>query len=431
MKLKESRILQLLRIPNTRISDLQFGLLIALLFSLFFSRFMLTVSILTLAGVVLVSKLYFGAPKFQTEKAIKTFKIWLLLPTIVTLWYLFSFIYSDDLITAIKTTKVKALFVLIPAIMLSLQSISKRQISYLYHIFLVLALVGSCWSLLQIPLQKINLSESYARGWVIPTVIHHIRFSLMVAFSAIICWFMVFRKPIEHLIPKYGYVALAIFFTAYLHILAVRSGLIGFYIATLFMIALNLANGKRIPIKIGSILIGLIAVVFAFKALPTLQSKVNYTLYSFDRLMHANNDLGDYSDNRRILSYQAAIQVIKDNPLIGVGVGDMQSEINDYYAKNFPNADMHGVQPHNQYLLTATGIGLIGMFYLLIFNLILLIYQFRKRNWLLVAFNLIFLFSFLVEDTLEMQIGVITYLFFNYLGWKFVNSNPTEQLHEA
>jgi hypothetical protein len=53
---------------------------------------------------------------------------------------------------------------------------------------------------------------------------------------------------------------------------------------------------------------------------------------------------------------------------------------------------------------------------MLFFNLYLLFYHFKQKSWHLVAFNLIFLFSFLVEDTLEMQIGVITYFFFNYLG---------------
>ena len=173
---------------------------------------MLTVSVLSLTGLVLCSKLLFKTTRFQTVNNKASYRKWLILPAIVTLWYLFSFIYSEDLITAVKTTKVKALFILLPFILLSINTISKRQISYLYHCFLVLILVGSCWSLLQIPIQQIDLAENYSRGWVIPTVIHHIRFSLFVAFGAIICWFMIFRQPIERLLPRYGYLILAIFF---------------------------------------------------------------------------------------------------------------------------------------------------------------------------------------------------------------------------
>jgi O-antigen ligase len=95
----------------------------------------------------------------------------------------------------------------------------------------------------------------------------------------------------------------------------------------------------------------------------------------------------------------------------------MMAEVNQFYAKNYPNENMQGVQPHNQYLLTATGIGIPGAVFLLFFNLYAAFLSlYRKQHWHLVAFNIIFLFSFLVEDTLEMQIGVITYFFFNYLG---------------
>jgi O-antigen ligase len=412
MEQKKAQILQLLRIQPESISPLYFGLLCLLLISLFFSRFMLTVSILTLTGLLVCSKVYFKTAWFSSKMQLK----WLVLPAIVLLWYLVSFVYSEDLTTAINTTKVKSMFVLLPFIFLSLYAIQRKQISYLYHLFLLLAFIGSVWSLLQIPIQKINLAENYARGWVIPTIIHHIRFSLMVAFAAIICWMMIFRQPVQRLLPKYGYTALALFFTAYLHVLAVRSGLIGFYLAGIFLVVLNLANRKKLPKKLAGIAVGLIAIVVAFNTIPSLKSKVNYTFYSLDRFVNANDDRGIYSDNRRLISYQAAISVIQENPIVGVGVGDLMAKVNQFYAKNYPNENMQGVQPHNQYLLTATGIGIPGAIFFLFFNLYILFYHYRKQHWHLVAFNLIFLFSFLVEDTLEMQIGVITYFFFNYLG---------------
>ena len=49
--------------------------------------------------------------------------------------------------------------------------------------------------------------------------------------------------------------------------------------------------------------------------------------------------------------------------------------------------------------------------------LMLLVRQLSRRDLVLAAFNSILLVSFLVEDTLEMQIGVVVYLFFHYLGW--------------
>jgi hypothetical protein len=155
MEQKKSQFLQLLRIRTESVSPLYFGLLCLLLISLFFSRFMLTVSIVTLTAGIVFSNVYFKSPWLPSKKQLK----WLILPALVLLWYLVSFFYSEDLVTAVYTTKVKSMFVLLPFIFLSLYAIQRKQISYLYHLFLLLAFIGSIWSLLQIPYSKNQFSR--------------------------------------------------------------------------------------------------------------------------------------------------------------------------------------------------------------------------------------------------------------------------------
>jgi O-antigen ligase len=128
-------------------------------------------------------------------------------------------------------------------------------------------------------------------------------------------------------------------------------------------------------------------------------------------------DIGIYSDSRRLISYEAALSLIQESPVFGTGIGDIRDEINLYYDEHYPTVDKANLQPHNQYLFTAAAIGIPGAIILFLFNILLIIRHIRLKNWLLVAFNLILIFSFLVEDTLEMQIGVAFYFFFNYLGW--------------
>ena len=193
---------------------------------------------------------------------------------------------------------------------------------------------------------------------------------------------------------------------------------LGFYLALGFIILLNFSNKKRTGLKLLTLLIVLVAMFATYKTVPSLKSKIDYTIYSLKIYSSGHEDVGMYSDSRRLISYEAAINIIKGHPVLGVGIGDVQDEMKAFYASNHPEMEGIYVHPHNQYLFTATAIGILGAIFLFFFNIALIIKHFNQRNWLLVAFNLILITSFLVEDTLEMQIGVNIYFLFNYLGWK-------------
>lgn len=371
---------------------------------------MLTVSIIGLLVATLVSQVQerrfrLASPGFFVASGL------------VTLAYLITVYYSDSIIGGLDAAKVKGMFLVIPYILLSLYRISEWQKKILFHTFCLVAIILAGWSLLQIPIQRINLTEYYAQGKVLPTAIHHIRFSLLVAFATVMLWLLGFRRPEWRILPRYAYLAIAALMTVYLHILAVRSGLAGFYAAMFFLVVVSFANGRRLGLKAGALILGIISVFAAFQFSPSLRAKVSYTVYSIDRYVSGAEDLGLYSDNRRLISYEAAIALIKKHPFIGVGVGDVRSRINEYYDAYYPNVDQTNLHPHNQYLFTAVAAGIPVALYLLIFNFMLLFQHFKRRDWLLVSFNIIWMISFLVEDTLEMQIGVIVYLFFNFLSW--------------
>jgi len=408
--LSGKHFLQFLRLDEERLPTVHFSLLLGIVFSLFFSRFALTVCIVALFLVTLASQVLYKRILVASAR-------WFALPAVILLFYLISIYYSTDIFIGLEAAKVKALFLILPFILLSSWMISSRQINYIYHFFLLLALLCSVWSIAQIPIRNINLSDSYARGEVIPTITHHIRFSIMVAFSAIMSWMIALREKQYRMLPNWVYAVAAVFFTTFLHILAVRSGLAGFYAASLFLLAISFTNKRHIGLKLFALIAGIAIVFIAYKFIPSLNSKVNYTIYSMQRFLEGSDDLGNYSDNRRLISYEAAVDLIKKHPWSGVGIGDVRSEIDLYYDANYPFVDKTNLHPHNQYLFTAVAAGIPVAVYLLIFNLLLLLHHVRAKNLLLVAFNIILILSFLVEDTLEMQIGVIVYLLFNYLGW--------------
>jgi len=408
--LSRQRFLQFLRLDEGRLPTVHFTLLMAMIASLFFSRAGLTASIILLLLITLTSAFL--------DKEVKLASVrWFVFPSMILILSLISIYFSADIVSGFAAIKVKALFLVLPFILLRSWMISERQLSFLYNFFLLCTLICSGWSLLQIPLRQLELSDMYARGEVIPTVIHHIRFSLMVAFGAVMSWLIAVRDQRFRILPHWAYIGISIFFAVFLHILAVRSGLAGFYAAVLVLVAVSFTNKKYLLWKVAGLVVGVLAVFLAYKYVPSLHSKVDYSIYSMQRYLEGHEDLGNYSDNRRLISYEAATDLIRKHPWTGVGIGDIKSEINAYYDIHYPKVDKAHLHPHNQYLFTAAASGIPTAAFLLLFNIMLLFHHVRKKNLLLISFNIILILSFLVEDTLEMQIGVIVYLLFNYLGW--------------
>jgi O-antigen ligase len=406
----DSRFLQFLRIPGRQLPKTHFYTLLVIITCLLFSRYALTLSIIlllimTLAGQIMQKRIHLASSVF------------FVLPAFVLILYMVSIYYSDSVLEGLTATRAKAMFLVLPYTLLSLSMISSDQLKVLYHYFITLVLISAAWSLAQIPVRDIDLAGSYAQGQVIPTVIHHIPFSMFAAFAAIFCWMLTFRRKTWRMTSTVIYGILATFFTVFLHILAVRSGLVGFYGGMLFLAVLSFTERKNLVAKSAALLLTAAILAGAYNFLPSLKSKVDYTIYSLKQF-GKQEDVGIYSDSRRMISYEAAIELIRRHPLTGVGIGDIKREINAYYDVHYPQVDQQHLHPHNQYLFTAAAIGIPAAAWLLLFNVLLVVHHIRRRDWLLVAFNIILVTSFLVEDMLETQIGVIVYLLFNYLGWK-------------
>lgn len=135
----------------------------------------------------------------------------------------------------------------------------------------------------------------------------------------------------------------------------------------------------------------------------------------YDEFMN-NRFVNGHSLTMRLYFWQAAVHVIKRNLLIGVGTGDVQRELNKTYVEiKSPLNETWYKRPHNQFLTFAVAFGSVGLI-IFILSLIYPIISLRKYlpmvYW---AFIIVVLISFLVEDTLETQAGVVFYTFFNSL----------------
>lgn len=126
-----------------------------------------------------------------------------------------------------------------------------------------------------------------------------------------------------------------------------------------------------------------------------------------------NGESNGHSLTMRFYYWQAALKAIKIHPLLGVGTGDTQIELEKIYAESFPKLKPEWYKhPHNQYLSMAVAFGLCG---LLVFLWALLYPAWMLRRHLHVLFWAYFamlLVSFLTEDTLESQAGMMFFVCF-------------------
>lgn len=135
---------------------------------------------------------------------------------------------------------------------------------------------------------------------------------------------------------------------------------------------------------------------------------VAYNNYSKDR------DANGSSVFQRVEFIKASLGIIKDNPIIGVGTGDIADAFANYYEEtNSKLLPENRFRSHNQYLAITVAFGVMG----LIGFLFSMFYPFfsdkKNRNYLYFVFLFIMALSMLTEDTLETQIGVTLFAFFN------------------
>lgn len=136
-------------------------------------------------------------------------------------------------------------------------------------------------------------------------------------------------------------------------------------------------------------------------------------LYSIkNQIEHPENPNG-HSLLQRLEYWKAARHIIHSHWLTGVGSGDVQHAFDDYYATHptrlIPELRLRA---HNQYMTSMISSGIGGLLAFILWWALMLRLGWKKRSVAFLAFAGIALSSFLIEDTLETQMGVTFVAFF-------------------
>ncbi len=164
----------------------------------------------------------------------------------------------------------------------------------------------------------------------------------------------------------------------------------------------------------------------------SLYPRLYELFWEFDYYRRGGNPSGK-SIIQRIYYLEAGWNIFLQNPVLGVGVGDVKSSYSQYYTEtNSPLTPRWRLRAHNQFLTVMLSFGIVGFILFIIsqFYPVYLSMKLFRLSKLFMPFIIISLLSMLNEDTLETQAGVTFYAFFYALFVWGIN-HKKEMEHES
>ena len=320
-----------------------------------------------------------------------------------------SAIISNNKIESLISIEIKLSFIIFPYLTFCfkwpVELIKRCLISFVSGCFFACSLL-----ILRAITYKINNHSEYFFYSLFSKFMHTAYFSmyLLFAISIIIVFYNKWYKTQKSII--YSSYAFIFIFSICIILCSSKIGIISFLIIIIILFYYKFKskiNLKNIGLFITSLLI--IGITLN-KFLPN----------SFDRFNSLTNIISKQKDKKssesttvRLLIWEQSIILIKNNFLLGTGVGDANDELYKRYNSNgLEGAYAKKLNAHNQFLQTFIGIGLFGFILLCIISIGQIFIAYNKKNILMFVFFIIISLNFFVESMLQTSAGVLFFVFF-------------------
>lgn len=134
------------------------------------------------------------------------------------------------------------------------------------------------------------------------------------------------------------------------------------------------------------------------------------------RIYEQGGDPNGNSLIQRVEHFKAALGIISQKWLLGVGVGDVPQAFEDEYAKmNSRLFEENRHRSHNQFLTIWVSLGILG-FVLFSLMLILPFFEIRRKDYFMIMIFIGLIVSSLFQDIIETQAGVTIFALFYALA---------------
>lgn len=391
-----------------------------LLICLGFPLFEITPAFLSIGTVICALAVFEGSILQNLKKLLSPPA---LLFIVLWLWLLASGLYSDDVGRWGDRVSRKLTLILLPLGMVSVSSLTKKQVWFIFFFFncvISFFAVASAINYFQ-NFEAINASMIESKSvpvWPIKAGISHIYFGVLTSFCIVNSVFFFLNEKTKVIFKKDRAVMgiLALLNIVIIHMLSARTGLVAVY-GGLGILVLHWVWQHRKKKVVWLLLIALpLLPVAAYYTVPSFQNKIKNSV----RDIEINRDGGDInhrSFSMRLEAWKMGLNVIKANPVIGVGAGDLDAEMQaEYDRTNSVLWTENRVLPHNQFIENAVQMGIPYSLFLL-FVVFYPLIKYKKTSPLLWACTFMFFFAMSFESILERQIGVALFPFVYFLGW--------------
>ncbi len=357
----------------------------------------LNYSSMAIIGLLAVSLVYLFYSGLKTIKN----KYFILILTIPLFVYLLGMLNTQNLSSGLSFISRNLSFIAFPVIFLSLGDFVKKSI--VLNSFLIFVVIIDLY-LTYLFIYYFNFGERFYM--IIQHEIYHSTYLGMFNLLAFWISFLEFKKNKSKFLA-----AFSIFFLISSILTASRIvfllSFISLIISTLLLVE---SRTKRLFLVLTSAIITLAILFYS----PGLNQK-------FKQILEINK-IGFDQDNYESISsrfgmLEASTNIIKKNPLLGIGTGDLTDElVQEYIRMNFTMGYKYKYNPHNQILSNLARNGFLGGSICIISLYIFPAYiSYTRRDLLFFIFVCIILGVGLTESILDVHKGITFYTFFSSL----------------
>lgn len=400
--------------------------LVSLLICLPLSEFFTRIAIILMALAWVVNRNYRNLSGLLNYKALVLIAFYLV--------YVVGMLYTEDKQNGYFQLEQKLSLVIFPLLLATTPKISSRFIERAFMCFVVSCVVATLFCLFQgLRLNYLNnhfetvqmeiLTNQKLAGYI---GMHSTYFSIYLLFAIFILinYLTTFRRTVQKNVLV---ISIITYLSYFILLLAARVVILAFIFICLGAFFISLYK-RRINLK-STVIIVLIASCFIGITLQTNYLKKRFKqIYTFNM----SDLIGSNSENGvtdRIFLWQNGIELVRKSPLIGAGTGDVNIEMDRQYEKLLSENDnfspsvvvaiksfaTDNLNAHNQFLQVTIALGVMGLLLFLMTIFVSVNIAFKKRQYLFLAFLVLFFFSSFTECLLDRQSGVVFYAFINSL----------------
>ena len=370
---------------------------------------------------VITSFLLLGAMIKPTDSNRYSFqRPWLLSGIFIIL--LLSVLYSQDFNNSIRALEKRGALVIFPLIFfLRRAKLNQKTVRIYENIFIAIIFLFFTWVNVKVvfvihdyikegslvsswsgALQNDMFSYFYRTRFEKISNIHPTYAGLFVLFSAGILSVRMINRDYRRIKNRTIVLSLIFILLAYAFLIAAKGPLLAFLIALITVAFIRLKRSKFYWMT-GTVLTIFIASVFL---IPPLKDRAKELV--------APNKMNEVSSvSIRKVIYKASWSLTKEVGLWGVGVGDVQDQLDKKYQKyDITKIKEDSLNTHNEYMNMLLSAGLLGVF-IMIFTIGWPLFEaIKKKNANFIFFLTLMIIAFLFENLLSRQKGVLFFAVF-------------------